>query len=241
MLKFAVCDDNVEELKALKKLFEQYTAEKGVPIEAEYYSEPKQIIKLLPRSGEYDCLFLDVYMEELNGIDVARHIRKNKIGSNIIFFTTSREHAVDAFGLNALHYLVKPVGYAEIEDAIERIVNAKKESEACIRITNGSDTVRIDLRDFIYSESQKHYQFIYLSNGTVEKARMSCAELAALLDGHAEFVRCGASFIINLKFIARITATDVYFLNGRRVPIPRRSYAELKQKHDDYFLDGGEA
>jgi len=236
VLKFAVCNDNSNELATIKQLFDRYTAEKGIPITAEYYSDRKQIVRLLPYADEYDCLFLDVYMEELNGIDIARHLRKNQNQSNIVFFTASRDHAIEAFSLNALHYVVKPLSYADVEETIRRIIRAKKEQQACIHLTNGRDVVRIGLDDFMYSEAQKHYQHIYLTNGTIEKARMTCLELSGRLEGHPEFVRCGASYIINLKFIARITATDVYLLDGRRVPIPRRSSVALKRKYGDYFL-----
>ena len=64
------------------------------------------ILAVLARIAEYDLVFLNIYMERLNGIDLARWLREQGDKSRIIFFSTSKEHALDAFGVNDCDYLI---------------------------------------------------------------------------------------------------------------------------------------
>ena len=64
------------------------------------------ILAVLARIAEYDLVFLNIYMERLNGIDLARWLREQGDKSRIIFFSASKEHALDAFGVNDCDYLI---------------------------------------------------------------------------------------------------------------------------------------
>lgn len=100
MLKFAICDDLTTEANTLKNHIERYAREKSLRVEIDAYSEAQAILAVLARIAEYDLVFLNIYMERLNGIDLARWLREQGDKSRIIFFSTSKEHALDAFGVN---------------------------------------------------------------------------------------------------------------------------------------------
>jgi len=240
VLKFAVCDDLTAEANALKNHIERYAREKTLRVEVDAYSEAQAILGVLARIAEYDLVFLDIYMERLNGIDLARQLREQGDKSRIIFFSTSKEHALDAFGVNASNYLVKPVSYDKLASAIDAALEQRLEQEASIKVITDHGGIEIRLRDLVYAEAQRNYQHLFLASGSMEKVRMTGSELYSLLEGRPEFVRLGASFIINLRYVNTVTAHEVALAGRYSVPVPRGSYTELKQKYLNFFLSGGE-
>ena len=136
MLKFVICDDLTTEANTLKNHIERYAREKSLRVEIDAYSEAQTILAVLARIAEYDLVFLNIYMERLNGIDLARWLREQGDNSRIIFFSTSKEHALDTFGVNdcddlityAWHYLG---GSGQIVEYAR-----KREARGLISVTN---------------------------------------------------------------------------------------------------------
>lgn len=117
------------------------------------------------------------------------------------------------------------------------VLEQKPEKGASIRVLAGSGIVKIPLERIVYAET-KH---IYLSDGGIERARMTSTGLYELLEHRPKFVRLGASFIINLDCVVRVSARDIRLTDGSSVPVLRGSYAVLKQKYFDYYAAGGTA
>lgn len=170
MIRIAICDDLIADIEALKTHILQYAKENSLQINIMAYSTPSEILTALKRADTYDILFLDIYMESLNGIDLARHIRQQGIKSRIIFFSTSNEHALAAFGVNAIQYLVKPVDYAAFTNAMKLALIDKAHREEAISISFGNEVLKIPFENIMYVEAQRNYQYIYLVNGESQKA-----------------------------------------------------------------------
>ncbi len=239
MLKIVICDDLDAEAQALKDQIERYAAANGISAEIKTYSEEQSVLAVLKHAAEYDLLFLDIYMQQINGIELARQLREQGDKSRIIFFSTSTEHALEAFGVNASQYLVKPVEYDKLANAIDMVLEQRREKQVFITIASRNGIAKIMLEDFVYAETQQHYQYIHLIGSEPEKTRMAGAELYRLLEGREEFARLGASYIVNLKYVVRISAKDVELIDGSRLPMPRSSYAQFRQKYMSYFMTGG--
>ena len=236
MLKIAVCDDMPAEIERLQNHFNRYGNENNLHIEITACSDADSILAMLEHAEEYDLLFLDIYMEQLNGIDLARQLRRQGDKSRIIFFSTSTEHALDAFGVYASQYLVKPVAYDDFARAMDAVLEQRLKEEAVIRVVSGRGMVEILLSELVYSETKQNYQHIVLSTGETEKVRITGGELFGMLEGRPNFVKLGASFIINMQYVNKVTAEEVALAGRYRVPVPRGSYASVKQRYWDFYL-----
>lgn len=239
MLKFAICDDMVTEAETLKAHVEHYAHDRNIRIDIDTNTETQNILAVLERIAEYDLVFLDIYMESLNGIDLARQLRRQGDKSHIIFFSTSKEHALDAFAVSASQYLVKPVSYEKLAWTIDTVLEQRLKQEASIRLNTGGGVVEIPLNKIVYAETKRNDQHIFLASGEVEKVRMTGGELFELLGGRPEFVRMGASFILNLQYVNTVTSSLITLAQRYKVPVPRGSYAALKQKYLDYYIKPG--
>lgn len=238
MLKIAVCDDRTEDIALIRKLIEKYAQEQELVIEAEYCWQPQEVLRIMAHANEFDCLFLDIYMGNLNGMEIARHIRRNGVSCQIVFFTSSMEHALDAFEVNASQYLVKPIRYDALVNAMNIVLGHSEEKKVAVSVTVGNRVVAVPLADIIFAETQRNYQMIHMEDGSVLKTRMTCTELTSLIGNRSEFIRLGASYIVNLKYVRQMSANDIELKSGYRIFVPRGCYARLKEKYMEYFMMG---
>lgn len=189
----------------------------------------------MAEKGGFDVLLLDIYMPGILGTDVARELRELGDKCQIIFLTTSRDHAVDAFSLNAAHYLVKPYSEKEFFAALDKVMDTlTKKDELYITVKSTDGICRIDLCGLVYSETDNHVQKLYLSDGRVISVRKSSTELFELLEEEPRFYKCGSTYIINMDYIVALTSRNVAFSTGARIPILSRKYTDLKKRYMDY-------
>ena len=241
MIRIAICDDLTADIEKMKTHIIRYSKESSLQINVMSYSGQNDILTALKQADTYDIIFLDIYMESLNGIELARHIRKQGVKSRIIFFSTSEEHALAAFGVNALQYLVKPVEYEAFTNAMKMALIDKAHREEAISIEYGHKVIKIPFENIVYVEAQRNYQYLFLTNGEPRKTRMTCSELFDYMRDRPEFVRAGASYIINLEYVVKINSKDIELTDGKKIPMPRGNYTVLKDKYINYFKPGGKA
>lgn len=240
MLKITICDDDVNELNKTKEmccLYKESHPEYNIRIYA--YSSPLELNQSIQMGEEYDIFLLDIFMPEMMGTDLARHIKESRSTCQLIFLTTSLSHAVEAFSLHATHYLVKPYTALQFTDAMDKAISAvEKQSKAQLTLKTSTGLNRIEFKDFLYSETNKHNQEIYLADGSCVRIRITSSELFDLLSNDDRFFKCGSTYIINMDKIKEITKNNIMFDNGNQIPMQRRQYKELIDRYTSYCLGG---
>lgn len=236
MISVAVCDDEPQELKRAEILLKQYAnGHLQYEINAYHFSVPLELLTHIAANGGFDVLLLDVYMPGILGTDVAKELRGIGDNCQIIFLTTSRDHAVDAFSLDAAHYLVKPYSEKEFFGALDKAFdNLVKKDCAYITLKTVDGISRIPLNEIVYSEADGHLQRLYLSDGRGIFVRKTSSELFELLEEEPRFYKCGSTYIINMDYIAELTSRYVVFSTGVKIPILSRKYMELRKLYMDY-------
>jgi DNA-binding LytR/AlgR family response regulator len=236
MLHIAICDDMPQELERAGSMLKKYACEHmHYEIKTDSFSTPLELLTHVSEKGGFDVLLLDIYMPGIIGTDAARELRAMGDNCQIIFLTTSRDHAVDAFSLNAAHYLVKPYSEKEFFAALDKVMDTlTKKDEVYITIKSTDGISRIDLNKLVYSETDNHVQKLYLSDNRVISVRKSSSELFELLEEEPRFYKCGSTYIINMDYIVELTSRNVAFSTGARIPILSRKYIELRKLYMDY-------
>ena len=243
MLKICICDDNHEEQKLIKKATEVYfSTHGGCSIQLICYDNPMLFLEALNQNGGYDILLLDIFMPGINGIDVAKEIRKRQDKTEVIFLTTSDDFAVVAFSLKAAHYLVKPFTQSEFDEAMDRALGFIIKN-TMLKISfklagGGIKTVNID--DILYIESYKHVQQLHLKDGDTLTLRESLSSLQEELDGLSpnQFLSPYKGYIVNLKVVHAIERNCMQLYNNESIPVAHRSFKELTDKYFAYAFGG---
>ena len=121
-IKILICDDEREEVGKIQQMLTLYSEKAMLPFDVESCSTPKEIKEKIQNSEQFDIIFLDIYIDRLNGIDLARGVRHDNIESKIVFISTSNLHAMEAFDVNAFQYLVKPVSYNKFSHMMDSLL-----------------------------------------------------------------------------------------------------------------------
>lgn len=232
MINIAICDDEAEELQRVHKILAKYFKEHiQYEIKIALFSAPLELLSYVEDHGDFDIFFLDIYMDGILGTDTARQLRQLKSKGQIIFITTSKDHAIDAFEVDAAQYLIKPYTEASFFSALDKVLDRfKVERRHHITLKTSEGVIRIFVRNILFTEtSRNNYQMIHMLNGEKIEVRMTSSELFQLLSPNKRFLRCGASMILNLKFIRQVKKDSVILDSGHILNYPYRSYKKLKE------------
>lgn len=239
MIKIAICDDEEKELSKTKQMCEDFLSEHPeYNVKVSIFQSPELLLQTTEQE-KYDILLLDIYMPEYSGVELARIWKGRDEECQIVFLTTSTAHAVEAFSLHAVHYLVKPYTEQQLEDALTKaITTVYKNRKAQITLKIPGGVQKINYERFLYSETNRHLQEIHMMDGKCISTRITCMELYDLISDDNRFFKCGSTYIINLDFVEEITTKYIVFESSNKIPMQRRQYKELLRRYTDYSLGG---
>ncbi len=240
MIRIAICDDNETELSRTKVMVNVYAV--GNPeleIQLSTFQDPGELLEIIRnRQDAFDILLLDIYMPELTGVQLAHEVREMNDQCQLIFLTSSVDHAIEAFSLHAAHYLLKPYTKGQLEDALSKAIAAvKKNQQRNVVLKTSSGLRKIDIADIIYCETDRHIQNIYLVENERIQVRISNSELYTVLSIDSRFFKCGSTYIINLGRITEVSKKQILFDDGKTIPVQRRQYRELLERYTAYSLE----
>lgn len=241
-MKVAICDDNIHQLALIKAAMVQYAedhTDNSYTIEC--FNNPIDFLHHLEKTGGFDIFLLDICMPGISGTDIAKGIRNKKGGSEIIFFTHSKEYAVEAFALNAAHYILKPFTFEQFGEAMDRVLERFKSRQIInisIKMRNG-DLGFVELNEIMYVESFLHSQSIFLKSGESIEARETLAKLFSLFDEAAkgQFICPYKGFIVNQRSIKVINHDKITLINGKEIPIVKRNFSKIRQQYFDFLFN----
>ena len=222
MIVVAICEDEGYILEELRKKVEKYINRKSLDASIKTFTSGEELLKA---KKKLDIILLDLMLPGIDGLEVARQISGR---SRIIFVTSYREYAVEAFDANAVHYLVKPVTEERLFSALDRAVNQTEQmdNQALTLIKSGKTQV-IFIRDILYCEVFNHQVRIHTVHGTYDYFG-TLDMLETKLD--ERFFRCHRSFVVNMSCVAGQEKGVAILINGERIFISRRKQADFMQK-----------
>lgn len=228
-MKALILDDESLPAKHLQKLIEEHCFEIE---ETVIFNSASATLKHLEKE-DYDILFLDVEMPEMNGIEFINHAHLPS-STQIIFTTAYSQYAIDAFRANATHYILKPVMEEELVLAVRKAVKLlskqknKEQNSGIVPIFDGKEYQIVSSNDLIRLEADGSYTKYVLTDREVLSSKRIGAIEEKLPPQH--FLRCHKSHIINvthIKSFGRDNSTYVTLTNGDVVPISSSKKAKL--------------
>ena len=240
MYLIALCDDEKNELvKTRQMLLKFQNTRPEVEFTVEGYESVDTLLHRVKKEDYVpDLILMDIYMPEKPGIEVVRELREMGNHSRIIFLTASKEHALEAFRVNAVQYLVKPVSEREFFSILETVLEkVELERKKYILLRIEGRLQRVELNDILYCEAQGKVQCLYLSDGRYYILRITMTELFGMLSCYQEFVRVGVAYIVNLSHIESLSRQEVEMDNGKKIYPPRGSYQPLREKYFQYYCE----
>jgi two-component system, LytTR family, response regulator len=234
-LKLLAVDDELPALEDLVRMLEASPAVENV----ESAASAEEALVALGDGDDIDAVFLDVRMPGLDGLELARVLRRFERPPAVVFVSAFDDAAVSAFELAALDYLVKPVSRRRLDEAIERVARQAERSEPLEEATVAVDALRgggtrlLARSSILYLQAHGDYVRVASDDGRyLLRARLSDLEERWAAAG---FVRVHRGFVVNLRRAVevrpRLNGTAMLVMaDGAEVPIARRQVGELRRK-----------
>ncbi|MCL2456374.1 MAG: LytTR family DNA-binding domain-containing protein [Defluviitaleaceae bacterium] len=232
-----LCDDNSAERNSLRHNIKKFFTEQSCPVEIIEYENGESLLRDLEtqKIKNANIAFLDIFMHGVDGIEVAKKIRARYEEMVLIFTTTSRSHALESYSVDALQYLVKPVKFSEMENALKKCMKIFAASLGFIEIICDKITVRVLFKDIFYVEVFGNDCVFHTAQKTI-KSRVTLDEIQKQLDAGI-FLRTHRSFIVNMRYIQNVADNDFVLTNGALVPIRKKDGLIVKQMYMDYVFE----
>jgi len=194
------------------------------------------------QENQVELMFVDINMPDLNGMDFVKSM-KNPPG--VIFTTAHSEYALEGFRVDAIDYLLKPIGYGDFlkgaEKALERIGSMEKAAphvesdENFLFVKSEYKILRINLSDIKYIEGMREYVRIHIETQRPVMALMSMKKIEAFLP-QQRFMRVHRSYIVNLEKVNTIERHRIIFEPDIRIPVSEQYKAAFQEFLDKNFL-----
>ena len=224
MVKILICDDSPAFSLQLSQKVARLAHGFGQPVEIKTCTQPEQIT---PESfGCPDIAFLDIDMGNINGIDLARKIRRAGLDTLLIFVTNYPEYAPEGYEVSAFRFLDKERLDQKLPYYFSQALHALESKGDQIQL---SDEV-FPSRCLVYGETHSRGLLLHMTG--YHTPLLTCSktmgELEKLLLPHG-FLRVHQSFLVNMKYIRKMQSTGVWLTQGEELPISARNYKQLKE------------
>ena len=167
----------------------------------------------------------------MSGVELAKRLRQLGAGLQIVFVTGYMEYIAEGYDVEALHFLIKPVTEEKMDTVLGRAMERLKERESVLVLPQPDGYVRLPLYEIRYMEVVKNYVTVH---GTEDySVKRTLNELEKKLDN--SFFRIHRSYVVNLRFVKKVTRAEVVLKDNTLLPLSRKMYDGLNQALIRYF------
>lgn len=234
MINIAICDDEEYFGKRMKDIILKYMQELQYDFTADYFESGRALIKTSVQKWKYNVVFLDVNMEEMDGIETAKAIRELAPDTYIIFVTAYISYALEGYKVNAVRYLLKDDENLEraMKECLDTIIDRinYKEIKCAFEFQNGKMDLAVDR--ILYVESRLHKViFFVLNNGISEYYMYDKLDAVENMLSQFGFCRIHQSYLVNMKYIKNIKRYRAFLLNGMELSISKKYYKNIEMQY----------
>ena len=222
--KIAICDDDTKQIEYLQQIVTTWAQKNRHLINLRQYAEAKHFLFDYEEEKDFDILLLDIEMPGISGIELAKKVRLENATVQIIFVTGYYDYFSDGFDVSALHYLIKPVNDRKLFPVLDKAVENLMYRQRSVLLATSDADIKVSLADITYVESENVYVVVHTVHGKY-RTRMSLGKFIEQLDD--TFLKVHRSYVVGLKYIKKITRTEITMLSGDTVPISRGMYDEV--------------
>lgn len=223
--KIAICDDEQNQIEYITSIVASWSAHEGHGCEIRTFASAEAFLFEYEEDKAYDILLLDVEMKNMNGIELAKRIRKDNNRAEIIFITSHFEFVGEGYEVDALHYLIKPISAEKLTQVLTKAAEKISVEPPSVVISCEGETVKLYEADIRYVESFLHYIVIY-TNDKAYKIKENISVFESRVSD--DFYRIHRSYLVALKHITRISRTSVN-IGNTELPLSRGKYDDINR------------
>lgn len=235
-MKICICDNDSFTNREIRSLLENF-AESEEGFDVSDFSCGEDLIEYYNSGNGFDIVFLDIEMKGMNGIEAAENIKCIAPETIIIFVSSHPNYVFDAFRIEALHFLVKPIKEKEFNEVFTRAMKKYTAVNASVVLKWESTRNKIRISNISYVEGYRRHLSVHTANGVFE-AVGKIPEIYEALRPHG-FVRVHQGFIVNMNYIKNFNTNEVELTDGSKVAVSVRKKQEALKAYDIFIRKWG--
>ena len=230
-MRIAVCDDSSMDRELIASLLQMYFVNRPISNEMIQYESGTDLLHDFEDGMWFDIVFLDIYMNDLLGIDVAHKLRALGYHSQIIFLTATADFAVDSYEVEAVGYLLKPHSFEKLSQVMDRAT--REMTTNTYQIKNHAKIIRVSYHEILYVESMNSKCVMHCCN---EQSYVIYKRLTAIEHelNDKRFLRCHQSYLVNMDHIHQMDS-QFTLVTGDTVSIRQRDLKAIRQRVLSYL------
>lgn len=237
MLKIAICDDERHFRKHIREILIDYTNKNGGLYEIDEFELGKDFVKLGIEIVKYKIVFLDINMEELDGMKTAQKIREFSNDIYIVFVTAFINYTLEGYRVDAVRYILKNnVNFSELVFECMDAINKKMNYVVKRKTFNFNEGPKnVPLERLLYIESRLHKLEFYIMEDRLNKYSLykTLNDMEKELEDNA-FVRIHQSYLVNMDHIEKVCRYEVLLSDGVKLKIPKARYKYVDETYVSY-------
>ena len=225
-----ICDDTRADAEKIRFALMDITDE----LEMVWFDTGEKLLESIKSGRFYSLIFQDIYLENENGMDIAQEVRKLSPETQVIFVTTSLDHAVDAFKVQAADYLVKPCEESDIVKAFARVnVRINQQLPPPVTLNIGREIHVFHPDKVIKLESDRHYTIIYRNSGKKDRVHMNFTDVAEMFGN--KFIEIRRGLLVNPDYIEKISGAAVILTDDSTYILPKAKKDSVIALYTEYI------
>lgn len=244
MFRIAVCDNDKEDLEKLYDYAVEY-CQTHLALEGDVaaYTDARMLISDIQNGVEFDAYILDIIMPRLNGIELGRQIKDLDYYASIIYTTSSKEYAFEAFGIHALDYLEKPIHKEKVFEALDMATERyRRRIKEQVRINVKGGMCVVNVEDIIYVENVARVAEYCLQDGnkvTSVSNRSTFENSIEPIPSLSCFVQPHKSFFVNMNHVRVLKPEKIILDNEKEIPVSRVKAQGVKKSYLKFLSERG--
>ena len=227
-MRIGICDDNGKDAQRIRFALSDISPN----LEIVCFVTGSELLEAA-KETKFDIVFLDIYLKQENGMDIAAALRQSSPDTQIVFSTTSRDFAVEAFQVQAADYLVKPYSDMDIVKAFSRAnVKQKQQKPDSVLLKAGREMRMFRPQDVVSIESDKHYTLLTAADGTQTRLHLSYSEVAPQFS--EPFIEVRRGITVNLAYVSGVNGNTLTLTDGSRCTVSRSRLGAVIQSYTRY-------
>lgn len=228
-IKIGIIENEKKYSQSLCELLDAWSSAQFCTLDIHLFSSGNEIIHA--NILDYNILFIDIQLDDANGVDIAKALRKKECTSEIVFLTAYKEYVFEGYSVHALNYILKPITYEKLKSCMDTVLQSVQSENYILR--NRDIIIKIPYNEIMYILSSRHHMNIVTKEKTFTHL-ISINKLLSCLP--AQFVQCHRTVIINMNFIQKLEGREVLMSDFTTLPVSNTYLKVVRKKLEALVL-----
>ena len=233
-MKIIICDDEPDFVELISEYCIKFQEDEGIPMGIIPFYSGKDVLEYCGKDRDIDLFILDIKMNDLDGMRLAKKLREVGIRSKIVFLTSVVSFAPRGYELGVSRYWVKPMEYSSFCSEMKTLCkDIEKESSAYFLENAEGVMEKVYFDEIVYIETKGRKTCVHKNDSSYSSNRRM-HEYEQILD--SRFYRCHAAYIVNMAYIRKVKGLQIFLENGEEIYISKGKKSAFAKEISYYLI-----